>query len=719
MGLRVKKDGYSAELTDDLAIVYRNPQGRKLKQFPHRIAGAPGLEALSGACEHLRRQRTACRDQGREWASAGASVPRALAEADPLWRKALADEGVALTDELGEGGLFARTYVGFDGHTLTQLLPEALIPYRDLLMRAEHWEPDGLFSTGIPDPSGDELPFPERVIAAHPGSEELSVRKILALEEETFGWDDVYSKKDIDAVLKEVEQADPALLSTLLDEMADLALQEKDEDTAAAWFGRARKAGRLGARMVDKEWLYGRYLTYAGEDALSATALRDWARELAVKGVATEADLVRFRTVALRRVAASGKSSAYRLQVPVGVYPQLAADVRKIARAAGLDPEEELATLLKGIFAAERWVSLDDEKFWINCLKGRAMDLLGDHGAQAARQVLELRPRQFTDGLEVWPQLLARTGALAQLTGETPGLPDGAAAAWLTGCVGSNSLRSDGLWPALYELAEKIAPRLAADGVPVEFRYCRSGRRNAGTTPLDLIDLLLEHGVPVADPPEFLGPSPLEDLRLERRPKLEHLRADERFARELRARLRANLDMRSKDFAGTNCWYQPHGTNGWQQIPQLFDNPIGHEELRAWCDRERARLRAGVNLNELVRLLSRFVHVGVAVDLLLKDAEAAREFAAVDVIALLMAEMPEGVSRAEASERLEKVRPGHHSAGEGVTVRRIRATLQRLREPTTDSCSHALAMATNCRVGLERLVRRFTPAQVPESRPGG
>ncbi|MEV0373974.1 hypothetical protein AB0I10_29915 [Streptomyces sp. NPDC050636] len=219
----------------------------------------------------------------------------------------------------------------------------------------------------------------------------------------------------------------------------------------------------------------------------------------------------------------------------------------------------------------------------------------------------------------------------------------------------------------------------------------------------------------MADPPKLLGPSPLYTLRLDRRPKLEHLRSDERFARELRALLRANLDMRCKDFAGPDRWYQPHGTNGWQKIPQLFDNPIGHEELRAWCDRERAKLRAGVDLNELVRLIGRFVHVGVAVDVLLKDAEAAREFAAVDVMALLMAEMPEGVSRVEASERLEKLQPDHHSADGDVTTHRIRKALRKLDEPTVSRGTHAVAMAANCRVGLERLVRRFTPAEDAES----
>ncbi|MFF4952202.1 hypothetical protein [Streptomyces chattanoogensis] len=699
MGQRVEKDGYTAEMTDDLEIVYRNPRGRQLKQFPTQLAGARGLGALFSTHKQLRQQDEACRTRARRWAEAGVSVPRALADADPQWRKALEDEGVPLTEELGEGGLFARTYTGFDGRTLTQLLPEELIPYRDLLMRAEHWETDGLFSTGIPDPSDGELPFPERIIAAHPGQEDLAVRTIRDLQNTTGDWAYI-GKKDVDAVLRGLEGAAPALLVTLLDEMADLALREEDDPTAAAWFGRARKTARLQGDKADKEWLRERYLAYAAGKALSATALRDWARELAVKGVATEADLTAFREVALRRVRASREA-----------YPQLAADVRKIAKAAGLDPERELAVLLQEIFAAGG-VSLSDEKFWTDCLKGRAFDLLGDHAPEAARQMLKVRPRSSGDSQEVWPRLLERTGALALLTGKTPGLAAGEAAAWLSGCALSSSGWRKAPWPVLYDLAEKIAPKLAADGVPVAFRFWRMDERNDKLTPLDLIDVLLEHGAPVADPPEALALSRLNHLTADRRPKLAYLWADERFARELRARLRADLEMTTEDGA-SNSWYQPHETKGWGRIPDLFDNPVGHEELRAWCDRERAKLRRGVDLGELVLLLGRFVHVGAAVDLALKDAEAAQEFAAVDVLPLVMAEMPEGVSRAQVVAVLEKLRPTYvlHDQVSGRNSKVIPEALPQLAGPTGRKAAAALVKAVNCRAGLELLVRRFTPAE--------
>ncbi|MET8948532.1 hypothetical protein ABZX30_34675 [Streptomyces sp. NPDC004542] len=698
MSRRVEKGGYTAELTADLEVVYRNPQGRRIKTLPDGLAGAPGLAALLGATTHLRNHREACRLQAGEWASAGVRVPRALADTDPLWRESLEAESVELTDQLGDGGLWARTYAGFDGRTLTQVLPEQLIPYRDRLMRGQRWEPDDCFSTGIPDPSDGSLPFPERVIAAHPGFEEPATEKLLQLQKCTRQWKFAH-KANVDSVLQGMEESAPALLITLLDEMADLALRQGEHATAAAWFGRARTGERVQARKADKQWLLGRYLTYAEGKALSATVLRAWARELAVKGEATEADLSGFRQIAVRRVQASSE-----------VYPQLAADVRKLAKAAGLEPERELATLLGEMFAVGG-VSLSDDKFWTDCLKGPALDLLSRHAPQAARQVLRLRPRGFGDSSRVWRELLERTGALALLTGEVPGLHVGEAAAWLSACVLSSSQRN-GPWPVMYEIAERIASKLAADGVPVQFRYRRFGEYTDGKTPLDLIDLLLEHGAPVADPPELLGPSELYSIQLSHRPKLERLQADERFARELRARVRADLDMTTQDLA-SNSWYQPHDTKGWQRIPELFDNPIGHAEIQAWFGRERAKLRAGVGFDELVLLLGRLVHVGVAADLLLKDTEAAAEFAAVDVVPLLMAELPDTVSRAEVEKLLGKLQPSYVEL-EGVRGPNrgpILDALPQLGEPMHSQAARRLVMAVNCRAGLRRLVGRLTPGE--------
>jgi hypothetical protein len=60
MGWRIEAGGYAAELTDDLEIVYRNPRGRKLKQLPEQMQGAPGLAAMFVVRRYLKRHEEQC-----------------------------------------------------------------------------------------------------------------------------------------------------------------------------------------------------------------------------------------------------------------------------------------------------------------------------------------------------------------------------------------------------------------------------------------------------------------------------------------------------------------------------------------------------------------------------------------------------------------------------------------------------------------------------------
>lgn len=122
MAWRIEAGGYTAELTDDLEVVHRNPRGRRLKQSPEQMQGAPGLAAMYTVRRYLKRHEEQCAEAATSWAAEGVAVPRALAEADPFWAEALHEAGVTLTTEPVEGGLRARTYVGPDDRTLTQVL---------------------------------------------------------------------------------------------------------------------------------------------------------------------------------------------------------------------------------------------------------------------------------------------------------------------------------------------------------------------------------------------------------------------------------------------------------------------------------------------------------------------------------------------------------------------------------------------------------------------
>ncbi|MFG2098627.1 hypothetical protein [Streptomyces sp. NPDC048612] len=324
----------------------------------------------------------------------------------------------------------------------------------------------------------------------------------------------------------------------------------------------------------------------------------------------------------------------------------MVADLRKVARAAGAHPEGEVAALLEGIVPTIGLCAGDTDKFWVDALKGKALELLAERRPETVHDVLRLAPDDASSA-EKWLSLLQRSGALAQLTGERPGLPVGEAARLLHDWLASeptSRVRSD----ELYDLAVRLAPRLAADAVPVRLPCPdpdpASGRRRA-LIPLDLADELLEHGVPLADPPPRLGGPGAANMLVHRRPHLTWLLADPRFARELRKALDAELELVGLPEAGISYHhhYRPHRATelgSWQSTPGICRTPLGREALHAWLDRQRARLRAGLDLNGLVRVLAPFVHVGGVVDELLKDEAAAREFAAVDVAALVMADLP-------------------------------------------------------------------------------
>ncbi|MFI9045931.1 hypothetical protein [Streptomyces sp. NPDC053427] len=715
VGHRIEADGYTAELDDDLDFVFRNRRGRLLKQIPRQLAADAGMDRLRAVRRLLLRQAGDVPPQARRWSAAGRQAPEALAACDPLWRRALDAAGVTLVPEPVRGGLTARTYAHPDDHrTVTHVVEERLAPLRDLVMARYGWALAGTFETGIPEDEQAALPYPERLMAAYPGREEEVLDIALDLDGATWEWQTL-PKKDIDAVLEQHGSAPPALLVSFLDEVADRCLKAGETPYAKAYFGRARKTEREAGLKTDQRWLADRYAAYADADALSAAAVRARGRELGVRGGVTAQGAREFLDLLTRQATAYGE-----------VYAQMAADARRVAKAAGLDPEAELAGLLGRIGSH---LTLHDHTFWTDVLKGRALELLLAREPGFVRRIVALRPVPH-NGPELWLTLLERSGALAQLAGEQPGLPDGEAARWLSGCLWPTAHRRDGRLGVLYELTERLLPRLAADGVPVELPYSARKGRHDTHVPLDLADLLLEHGVPLADPQERLGCfAPRHHLYLhsERRPQLRHLLAEPRFAAELRATLRAELDM-TDEFAHNN-WYQPHEDKGWREPPGLFATRLGRDVARTWLADELARLRAGVDLEALALLLGRLMLAGAVVDTYLKSAEAAARFASVDITGLLLDELPEGLDRAAAEELLAATQPRHvyrHSTfAEATAVRERLARAYPYAVELPRDAAWALTCAANCRAGLPRIIARLTPgatdgtsATAEQQRPG-
>lgn len=706
MGRRYEVDGHTVELDDDFQVVHRNPRGKRLQQVPEWLADSQSTRRLY----RLRRALTAHREQARalaeSWADAGTPVPRALAESDIVWREALDDAGVEPVADLpapeaGETTLIARTYVHPDGHTMTLLLNTAFARHWDALLASrEEWELTDTFATGIPALWAEaELPFPERLMAAHPGQEQEALEAAY-----TFGWSlwgspSLY-KSLLDDHLEDLATTAPRFLPAFLDELADMCLKEGGQHKAyaTAYFTRARTAEREQHTKPDERWLDARYATFADHGALAAGAVRARAKELAPKGAEASRDqLWRFRDVLVRRV-----------HTPDDLYPGMAADLRKVARAAKANPESEVAVLLGDIVPRIGLCAGDVQKFWADALKGKALELLVEQRPETVHDVLRLAPGDASSAQE-WQSLLQRSGALALLTGERPGLAAGETARLLHDWLASEPLGQTRT-EDLYDVAVSLAPRLAADAVPVRLPYRDPAPGWWAPLPLDLADELLEHGVPLADPPPKLGSPGAGHMLVDRRPHLTRLLTDPRFARELRNALDSELEGVALRDGGVpyRHHYRPHQAaeqGSWRHTPGVCRTDVGREALAAWLDRQRERLRTGLDLNCLVRVIAPFVHIGGAVDELLKDEAAAREFAAVDVVALVLADLPSEADRPAVEALMSTMRPENLIRWPTPTLRtRIDATLPDLSDAQVAQAWEVLQTGVNCQEGLRRLV---------------
>ncbi|SDS65893.1 hypothetical protein SAMN05216371_0360 [Streptomyces sp. TLI_053] len=726
--------GYVARLEDE-KVVFRNERGRVLKKVPPALAGHPGLPRLVALAAGAEAHRRVCGQEAERLVRDGVAVPAGVVEllsVDAAWTDALALAGITPTGNArvgtaragavpsagepdDEGALLARRYRHQalpDAERVLLTTPDAA-RHRDRLMAHQGWQAVGpLAPTGLP--ADGAVPFPEAALAGHPAREQEVLRYVERLEEVTSVWR-VWVKRDVDAVLKAIAATDPVLSRCFLDGVADLCLRHGGERAdAAAWFARARTAERAAGEHVDQEWLDARYAAADAAGALTDTALRERVRQVTARG----AD----RDAARRTLTLLGDRT-----VREGTRPGLVDDLVRTARAAGLDPSRELARLAgRRLPARDLWHTAARE-FWSALLTGPAWELVLAERPHLGREVVAAGPQSGMPEADLTLDYLERTGALAHLTtdAEAGGAAPGTAADWLRALVvlADRSLRSR-VGPVVHRLAALLAPRIAADGVPVDLPYpSRWDRRVPGSPVLRLgvLDVLLAAGAPVADPPPRLADPRLHRVDAAPRPGLPALSADPRFARELRALLRAEFELTNGGDAD-NLWYQPHDPKGWTETPALVDTEPGRAELAQWCEEELTELPV-LDLDGVALTLARFQHIGAAAALL-ADPERARRLAAVDVPALLLdavrAETPDtGLDRAGAELLLGAVeaRSVFRDAAAGPVRQRIGRLLGIDDDLVGREFTRLVQIAANCRDGLAHLVPLLTPAAAAASVP--
>ncbi|SDT37723.1 hypothetical protein SAMN05216371_2078 [Streptomyces sp. TLI_053] len=397
--------------------------------------------------------------------------------------------------------LTARGYAhpALDGRRIVRLVPGALGPAEDLAVDFL-----GLVPAEEPVEVGqvrqEALGFPAWALVHDPanGHHALALVKEMERLARQAKSKPGHAKDGFDELAGRLGRAVPHFLPTFCEQVGRIFLEQENQTYASTFFGRAREAERTHSLPVDEERLRAVFLEFALAGALTVKALRQYVKELSGRLDPLTA-WQRFRQLCTERSAAG-----------MAPYAGVAEDARTLLKAAGLDRDEHERGLLLELLASPA-VNRAPGTFWKSWHE--AVVELGRGDAAVRARLLELMPdppgnddRTRQDA--GWLAVLAESGAerlLTDLPADLADLADGAAAAepaaaWLqrwTNHLG-RGWRTQGLSTETVALAGRMFDRLRAEGVPVDL--FTGVRRSA--TQLELLDLLLAEGVPVADPAE-------------------------------------------------------------------------------------------------------------------------------------------------------------------------------------------------------------------------
>ncbi|MEV6120185.1 hypothetical protein AB0M23_06610 [Streptomyces sp. NPDC052077] len=406
------------------------------------------------------------------------------------------------------------------------------------------------------------------------------------------------AKEGFEALGDRLGRAVPHFLPTFYEQAARVFLEHDNSTYAAAFFGKARDAERVHALTVDEERQRAVFLEFAFAGALTVKALKQHVRDLSGRLRAEDA-WTQFRQLTVERCAAG-----------MPPYASLPQDARALIKAAGLDRAGAEGDLVADLLASPAAVRAP-ESFW-TAYRG-VLPALAARRPEVRARLLEIMPAALDrDGKadEFWLELLVECGADRLLTGEDGTAADGQgnllevdAAAWLTRWAthrkhgGFQSDRS----PATLALVARMAPRLRADGRPVDLF---SGRWRAGAD-LDLLDLCAAERIPLT------LPEPGADIRL----SLDRwVRDNPPGHRDLTA---SAADPRLRPMLLDAVGGAGRDRDTSRVLKHLAGHPVLGDVLREWLDSTVARLTGAVGLPDAratLNLLAPYRAVAAAVN---------------------------------------------------------------------------------------------------------
>ncbi|NXY94265.1 DNA-binding protein [Streptomyces sp. BR123] len=311
----------------------------------------------------------------------------------------------------------------------------------------------------------------------------------------------------------------PHFLPLVCEEAARLFLAADNPAFAAQLFARARKSETSHGLPVDEDRLDAVLLEFALAGALPVRVLTGHGKELEARVPAPEA-YERFRRLCIRRTVGGMAPSA-----------QAAAPLRRLARAAGLDPAEAEQEYLAELLPLPAFPRANAA--WWKAHRA-ALAALARREPAVRGALLSLVPECGNDNGEMaalWLEVLEEAGATAALASEAPAAAERCAdgtSGWLERFHAARhagwGARSE--LPLLLDVVERSADRLRAE-------LAAPGREEPalriGIQDIALLDRLLSLGIPVAAPGER-DVLDLADWAAREKPcDLLGLAADERF----------------------------------------------------------------------------------------------------------------------------------------------------------------------------------------------
>ncbi|MDQ1295669.1 MAG: hypothetical protein QG608_3554 [Actinomycetota bacterium] len=290
----------------------------------------------------------------------------------------------------------------------------------------------------------------------------------------------------------------PHFLPTFYEQAGRAFVAADNKQTAALMFGRARQAEQVHALTIDEDRQRDVFLEFAFCGALSAKALSQHAKDLALRTDPRQAYEL-FLRICLERVAGG-----------LPPYAGMGKDLRRLARAAALNPTEQDDRLIRALLETPA-LARAPLAFWRDY--AATITRLARADVAVQEQLLDMFPAQEQDGVEdLWFDLLGVTGAIRGLTTveDDPAVPRprGGAAAWLEQAVRwrGRGWRRPTRSQRMLDVVKRMVARLGREGaaldlVPANRPY---------STDLDVLDLCLSAGLDVKVPKQLPHLLPLE-----------------------------------------------------------------------------------------------------------------------------------------------------------------------------------------------------------------